>query len=247
MQIFVKTQTGKVITLEVESSYTIEHIKEKISQMEGIPIEQQRLIFNNKELLDHQATLADLNIQKESELNLGLFIKHNNIPNKQFINNLYKNRITRLLDEQKNSNINKFVRTWSNQNNTFKTQYIKNNPNIENIVFEYKFKKYINKFKKINNRRQKYGENNKKFIKNKLSDMGNLIENVNYDKNFNYQEKTKAKDKLNKMATPYYNIYHSIGGNRSKKKKVANNEGRKIHTGQRGGRYYITKGRKIYI
>jgi ubiquitin len=74
MQIYVQTLTGKTFTVNVEPFMTSEDVKEEIFQMEGIPQDQQRLIFAGRQL-EEGPTLEDYNIQHKSKLHIVLRLR----------------------------------------------------------------------------------------------------------------------------------------------------------------------------
>lgn len=71
MQLFVKTLTGKTVSIEVEEGESIEDVKAKIAEKEGIPAEQQRLIFGGQQLQDAK-TIDDYDVGDDATLHLVL-------------------------------------------------------------------------------------------------------------------------------------------------------------------------------
>ena len=93
MQIFVKTLVGKVLILDVESSFTIQKLKDIIHETEGIPPDQQRLVFHARELLiDHNSKLVYSKNKLPPDFNLSM-----NFNNNQFTISLYQSFLTDIL------------------------------------------------------------------------------------------------------------------------------------------------------
>lgn len=69
MQIYIKTLTGRTVSLIVEDTETIKMVKEKLKEKDGVPVEEQRLVFNSQELEDSK-TLRHYGIMREATLHV---------------------------------------------------------------------------------------------------------------------------------------------------------------------------------
>lgn len=224
MQIFVKTQTGRVITLEVEGDVTIGNLKKTIqkaylrvnnvtNKFEYHP-ELQMIVFNGKSIGDdHNAQLRDFGIQKESELFLALRRYNKNYYNKEVFEELRNKRILYAKEQNLIKSFKKFKKSRNLENLTSKDLKILRKTFAIHATQGIVLKRALQLYKPKNN---KTNITNEKI----LSEIRNI--------------QKKAFSENNNR-----NIFGNLKG--------GNKKARKIHTGQRGGRYYITKGRKVYI
>ena len=116
MQLFVKTLTGKTVSIEVEEGESIEDVKAKISEKEGIPPEQQRLIFGGQQLQDAK-TLDDYNVGDDATLHLVLRLRGGGLLGGSFAvdEDFVKEHLQNALTEEDRELMNSFVTTSRQQ------------------------------------------------------------------------------------------------------------------------------------